>query len=191
MATTLERYRALSDRFGAVVDTLPSSGWDAQSACEDWTGRQVVEHVMDTTRDFLARQNLDLGPRPDIADTADPAAAWHAHDLAVRALVADEAVATREYDGWFGRTTIGETLVGFYGFDLLVHRWDLAQAGGLDERFTDEELDALEASVEGFGEHLYDEGVCRPAVPVPAGADRQAHLLGRLGRLERRAGVPA
>ncbi len=181
MATTLERYRALSDRFGAVVDTLPSTGWDAQSACEDWTGRQVVEHVMDSTRDFLARQGLDLGARPELTD---PAAAWHAHDLAVRALVADAAVATREYDGYFGRTTIGDTLVGFYGFDLMVHRWDLAEAGGLDERFTDEELDTIEKSIEGFGEHLYDDGVCRPAVPVPDGADRQTRVLARLGRRE-------
>lgn len=179
MTTTLERYRALADRFGAVVDALPTTGWDARSACDEWTGRQVVEHVMDTTRDFLSRQGLDLGPRPD---PADPVAAWHAHDDAVRAVVADESVAGREYDGYFGRTTIGETLVGFYGFDLVVHRWDLAEAGGLDERFTDEELDALERSADGFGEHLYDDGVCRPAVSVPDDADRQTRLLARLGR---------
>lgn len=185
MTTTLERYRALSDRFGAVVDIMPGAGWDARSACEDWTGRQVVEHVVDTTRDFLSRQSLDLGPRPDFAD---PEAAWRAHDDAVRALLADETVAAREYDGYFGRTTIGETLVGFYGFDLMVHRWDLAQAGGQDERFTDGEMDTLERSIEGFGDHLYDDGVCRPAVPVPDEADRQAHLLGRLGR---RASVSA
>lgn len=179
MTTTRERYSALSDHFGGVVDTMPAAAWDAPSACEDWTGRQVVEHVMDTTRDFLTRQGLDVGPRPD---TADPVAAWHAHDAAVRALLADEAVASREYDGYFGPTTIGETLVGFYGFDLIVHRWDLAQAGGRDERFTDEEMDTLELSSEGFGEHLYDDGVCRPAVQVPDDADRQARLLGRLGR---------
>lgn len=182
MTTTLERYRALSDRFGTVVEGLPSGGWDAPSACEDWTGRQVVEHVIDTTRDFLARQGIDLGPRPDLAD---PAAAWRTHDDAVRAVLADESVAAREYDGYFGRTTIGETIVGFYGFDLMVHRWDLAEAGGLDERFTDPELDALERSIEGFGEHLYDEGVCRPAVPVLDDADRQTRVLARLGRRER------
>jgi uncharacterized protein (TIGR03086 family) len=185
MTTTLERYRALSDRFGAVVDALPASAWDAQSACEDWTGRQVVEHVMDTTREFLSRQGLDVGARPDASDAV---AAWHAHDDAVRATMADESVAGREYDAYFGRTTIGETLVGFYGFDLMVHRWDLAQAAGRDERFTDEELTTLERSVEGFGEHLYDDGVCRPAVSVPDDADRQTRLLGRLGR---RASVSA
>ena len=39
----------------------------------------------------------------------------------------------REYDGFFGRTTIGATLDNFYGFDLVVHGWDL----GLRHRTAD------------------------------------------------------
>jgi uncharacterized protein (TIGR03086 family) len=185
MTTTLEQYSALSDRLGAVVDSMPEGAWRAPSSCDDWTGRDVVAHLVDTTRNFFGRHDLDLGARPDLADPADPGAAWHAHDRAVRALVADESVASREFDGFFGPTTIGSTLVGFYGFDLMVHRWDLAQAAGRDERFGDEELDAIERAIEGFGEHLYDDGVCKPAVDVPAGADRQTKVLARLGRSAR------
>lgn len=182
MSTTLERYSALSDRLGAVVDSMAAPAWEAPSSCEGWTGRDVVAHLIDTTRRFFGRHDLDLGPRPDLADAA---AAWHTHDDAVRAIVSDESVASREFDGYFGKTTIGATLVGFYGFDLLIHRWDLAQAAGRDERFSDEELDAVEAAMEGFGEHLYDDGVCKPAVEVPADADRQTKLLARLGRQAR------
>jgi hypothetical protein len=61
----------------------------------------------------------------------------------------------------------------------------LAQAAGRDERFGDEELDAIEAAIDGFGEHLYDDGVCKPALEVPADADRQAKVLARLGRQAR------
>lgn len=182
MSTTLERYSALSDRLGAVIGAMPDEAWGAPSSCEGWTGRDVVAHLVDTTRNFFGRHDLDLGPRPDLTE---PAAAWHTHDDAVRALVADESVASREFDGFFGRTTIGATLVGFYGFDLMVHRWDLAQAAGRDERFSDEELDAIEAAIDGFGEHLYDDGVCKPALEVPADADRQAKVLARLGRQAR------
>lgn len=182
MNTTLERYSALSDRLGAVVDATPEQAWQARSSCEDWTGRDVVAHLIDTTRDFFGRHDLDLGPRPDLSD---PAAAWQAHDGAVRDLVSDESIASREFKGFFGPTTIGATLVDFYGFDLMVHRWDLAQAAGRDERFSDEELDAIEGAIEGFGEHLYDDGVCKPGVEVPADADRQAKVLARLGRRAR------
>jgi len=100
----------------------------------------------------------------------------------MRELLADPDVAGITYDGVFGTTSVGDSIVTFYGFDLVVHRWDIAAAAGLDERFRDEELDLLETSAEGFGEHLYDEGVCRPALPPPVGADRQERILARLGR---------
>ena len=114
--------------------------------------------------------------------STDPGGAWRSHDDVVRALLADPAVASLEYDGVFGRTTVGASLVTFYGFDLVVHRWDIATAAGLDESLGDSELDMIESSADGFGDHLYDEGVCRPAVAAPAGADRQTRVLARLGR---------
>jgi hypothetical protein len=100
----------------------------------------------------------------------------------MRELLADPAVAGMEYDGVFGRTTVGQSLVAFHGFDLVVHRWDIAVAAGLDERLGDDELDMLERSADGFGDHLYDDGVCKPALTVPDGADRQERVLARLGR---------
>ena len=59
---------------------------------------------------------------------------------------------------------------------------DLTQAAGRDERFDDAELDVIEGAADGFGEHLYGEGICKPALAAPADADRQAHVLARLGR---------
>jgi hypothetical protein len=100
----------------------------------------------------------------------------------MRELLADPAVAGMEYDGVFGPTTVGASIVAFHGFDLVVHRWDLATAAGLDERLTEAELDLVDRSADGFGEHLYAEGVCQPALTVPDGADRQERVLARLGR---------
>lgn len=192
MSTTSTRYAALADPFGAVVDSLDRTDWDAASPCEGWSARDVLDHVMTTQRDFLGQHGIDLGsggdsPGSPAADSADvdPGAVWGSHDARLRELLADPAVEGLEYDGVFGRTTVGAAIMTFYGFDLLVHRWDLAQAAGHDEVLDAAELDTIEASADGFGEHLYGEGVCRPAVEVPAGSDRQTSVLARLGRHRR------
>ena len=46
----------------------------------------------------------------------------------------------------------------------------------------DDDLSEMEAAVDGFGDAIYSEGVCRK-VEIPAGADRQTTLLARLGRV--------
>ena len=189
-ATTdvLDTYTRLADAFGAVVDRVPTDRWDAPSPCEGWSAGDVLAHVVTSQRGFLADHGIDASTSHNLdvddpdGSTTDLRAAWHAHDDRMRELLADPAVAGLEYDSVFGRTTVGRTIVAFHGFDLVVHRWDLATAAGLDERLTDDELDMLERSADGFGEHLYDDGVCAPAVPVPDGADRQERLLARLGR---------
>lgn len=172
-----QQYARFADPFGAVVGQVPD--WDAPSPCEGWSARDVLGHVVQTQREFLGSHDVDLGDAPDLAD---PAAAWRQHDRDVRSALADDTVGSREFDGYFGRTTVGETLTRFYGFDLMVHRWDLARAAGRDERFTDDEIVALDAAADGFGEHLYAEGICKPGVTAPEGAGRQQRLLARLGR---------
>jgi uncharacterized protein (TIGR03086 family) len=176
----LQAYSRLADRFGDVVDRLDDADWERPSPCDDWSAREVLRHVVSTQRDFLAQRGVDASTAVDLQ--TDPRAAWHAHDDRVRALLNDPAVASREYDGVFGRTTVGASIVTFYGFDLVVHRWDIAAAAGLDERLDDAELAMIESSADGFGEHLYDDGVCKPAVQVAADVDRQTRVLARLGR---------
>ena len=80
---------------------------------------------------------------------------------------------------------MGANLVRFYGFDMLVHRWDVAQAAGVDAGLTADELDRIERGADGFGDALYLDGVCRPGVEAPADADREARVLARLGRTAR------
>ncbi len=176
MSDHRDSFHQLADRFTAVLDGLPSSAWAAPSPCAGWTAADVVGHVVDTQRDFLAKQDVDLGPRPD----GDPGALWAAHHAAV--LAVDDDVWHREYAGFFGPTTVGATLTDFYGFDLVVHRWDVGRAVGRDVRFSDAELDDVERSIASFGEHLYGEGICAGPVPVPDGADRQTRVLALLGR---------
>jgi uncharacterized protein (TIGR03086 family) len=169
----------LTDRLGAVCDRVAPRLWDAPSPCEEWTARDVLSHVVGTEREFLGKHGVAL-PEVDLAD--DPAAGWHMHADALRTAVADPDLTAREYDSYFGPTTIGDTLMRFYGLDLVVHRWDIATAAGLPERLADDELALVETCTEGFGDMLYAEGVCRAGVQAPSGADRQARVLATLGR---------
>lgn len=180
----LGSYVRLAGAFGSVVDRVPASAWDAPSPCEGWSARDVLDHVVQSQRGFLAERGIDATTPADLdADrSTDPSGAWRAHDERMRELLADPTVAGTEYDGVFGRTTVGQSIVAFHGFDMVVHRWDIAVAAGLDERLTDDELGMLERSADGFGDHLYDDGVCKPALTVPDSAGRQERVLARLGR---------
>ncbi|WP_395695898.1 maleylpyruvate isomerase N-terminal domain-containing protein [Nocardioides sp.] len=164
-----------ADRFSATVEA--TTDWSAPSPCAGWTAADVVDHVVDTERQFLAGHDVELGDRPG----GTPAELWAAHLVAVRPRLTPDLLA-REYDGFLGRTTIGATLDHFYGFDLVVHGWDLGSSNGRPTTFTDDELDAVEGAFEAFGDHAYDDGVFTGPIDAPEDASRQARLLARTGR---------
>lgn len=183
-ATTHDLYSAADDRLREVLDAV--TDWDAATPCKGWVARDVVAHLVETERQFLG-EHADLGDDAGVADgegapLADPADAWSTHADRVRAALADSALAATEYAGFFGPSTLGYTFRTFYVFDVLVHRWDLAQAAGVTTAWDDGELDLLDAATAEMGEAIRMEGVCGPAVEVPADADRQTRMLGYLGR---------
>jgi len=180
MNPTAARYDAADRPLTELLDAVPATRWASPSPCSGWTAADVVAHLIDTQRDFLATHGVELGAAPDVA--ADPAAAWREHAKQVTVALADGAVAAREFDGFFGRTTVGAALEQFYVWDMLVHRWDIARATGDDDGLTAEELDRIEAGADSFGPALHMEGICGPAVDVPPDADRRTRVLSRLGR---------
>lgn len=155
-----------------------TTNWTAASPCEGWAAVDVLNHVIDTQRDFFAEHGFDLGTRPD----GDPAAVWRGHTDSVQARLADPATGATKFDGFFGPTTVAAALDTYYGFDLLVHRWDIARSQRVAEVFSDAELDAIEAAAESFGPALRMEGICGPAVDVPDGVSRQQQVMAFLGR---------
>jgi len=177
---TSERYAEANAPLTRLLDAVPVDRWDRPSPCEEWVARDVVRHLIQTQRDFLSGRGIDLGPAPDT--DSDPAAAWRAHARRVGDLLARPEVAMAGYDGYFGPTTVGDTVGQFYVPDMVVHRWDIASAVDADPTLTDDELDRMEASIDSWGEAMYTAGICKPAVEPPADASRQTVLLARMGR---------
>lgn len=177
--TSAPTFATLAERFGATVDEVAALDLDRPSPCEGWTAADVIEHVVSTQRDFLAEHGHDFGAR---ADDADAAATWHAHAAAITGLLDTPGVADATFDSPFGPTTVGRALSDFYGFDLVVHRWDLARSVGVPTTFTEAEMDMVEANIQAWGDHLYMEGVCTGPVEVADDADRADRLLALTGR---------
>jgi uncharacterized protein (TIGR03086 family) len=180
MNATAMQYAAADRPLTALLDAVPATEWENPSPCAGWTAQDVVGHLIDTQREFFTSHDVDLGPAPDVA--SDPAAAWRLHAGRVARALADDDVPATRFEGFFGPTTIGATLEQFYIWDMVVHRTDVARATGTDAALTDAELDRVEAGADSFGPALYMDGVCQPAVDVPADADRTTRVLGRLGR---------
>jgi uncharacterized protein (TIGR03086 family) len=178
MTTSAQDFTARADAFATILDRADGR-WDAPTPCDDWTVRDVVVHAIETERDFLKRQDLSPGPAPDLGDLPS---AWREHAAAVAAVLSRDGVAEKEYDGYFGRTTIAATMADFYGWDLVVHGSDIARATGQEWSVTDEEAAALHRTADGWGDALYSDGVCAEAVPVPDDASASDRLLARLGR---------
>jgi uncharacterized protein (TIGR03086 family) len=177
---TATRYAAADRPLAELLDAVPASGWASPSPCAGWTAGDVVGHLVQTQREFLTGHGADLGPAPDTA--SDPASAWRSHAERVAGALADDALPGTEFQGFFGTTTVGAAFEQFYVWDMLVHRWDLARTVGADAGLTDAEIDRIEAGADGFGPALYMDGICRPALDVPASADRPTRVLARLGR---------
>ena len=178
MTETAQQFTERAAAFAAILDGARPQ-WDAPTPCEGWTVRDVVDHAIDTEREFLERHELRPGPEPD---RSDPLGAWRAHAAAVADVLGRDGVADQEYDGYFGRTTIAATMADFYGWDLVVHGSDIARATGQDWSVSDAEAASLHATADGWGDALYSEGVCGEAVEVDGDATVSERLLARLGR---------
>lgn len=180
MNSTATQYQNAHRPLAAVLDAVPAESWTNPSPCEGWSARDVLGHLIETQRQFLAGHDIDLEEPPDM--DVDPAAAWRNHAKRVMEAISDDAIAQTAYDGHFGPTTVGATLEQFYVWDMLVHRWDIARSVGGHSSLSEAEIDRIERGTDSFGEALYMDGVCRPGVEAPADADRAVRLLARLGR---------
>ncbi len=177
--SSAQDYRAKSAAVATLIAGASDADWSAPSPCEGWDAADVIDHMVSTQRDFLTGQDLDPGSFDAAAEWTE---AWSRHTAHVAGLLDDPQVAEHQYNGYFGPTTIGETIAQFYGWDMLVHRWDIAQAMGRDASLSEGDLDEIGTGLEGFDEALYAPGICKPALDVDADAPTLVKVMALLGR---------
>lgn len=176
MTDTLQMWRDHATPFTTVVDKVQD--WAAPSPCQGWSAADVLTHVIETQRDFLTDRGLAL---PHLA-ASDPVPRWQEHTALVEDLLADPGVGEQQYVGFFGPTSVAESLQLFYGTDLLLHRWDLARSQGDQEVFTASELAEIRTALDAYGEAAYLPGIFANPLPTQPGADEQTVVLALTGR---------
>lgn len=175
-----QRHRRIAQRFGSAVAGVAPGDWEASSPVAGWTARDVVDHLIEWSRGFLASGvGVELPAGPSV--TVDPAGAWAAHAAAVQDLV-DEPGDRVLSNPHTGEVPLAEAIDRFYTTDVLLHTWDLARATRQDDKLDEAECADLLASMEPLDQVLRDSGHYGPRVPVPDDAPVQQRLLGFIGR---------
>ena len=180
METTSDRYRRLSSAFATTVEAVPDTAWSNPSPCPGWSARDLVRHVVDSQNLFLGLVGRPPVDAPSVDD--DPAAAWSVTSSAIQHDLENPATAGAEFDGFFGRTTFATAVERFLCLDLVVHRWDLARAAGLDATIDPDDAEFVMDGAAGMGEGLRGPGAFGAALEAPAGAGVPEQMLAFLGR---------
>lgn len=184
----LDSYRHAQDGFDVVLAEVRPGGWEAPSACAEWTVRDVAGHVIwgqhrlrtwATGEDYAEHAGAPGAPRPGVLTGDDPLATWRAARTASVAALTDEALArTTEIPG-IGEIPIAG-LIPLLITDLLGHTWDIGHALGasvrLEPALVPVAFDWARANVQRR------PGFFGPELTPPDGADEQTRMLAFLGR---------
>lgn len=178
MSDAGEWHRTVADAFtDRVRDT---TDWDAPAPVDGWRARDVVGHLTSWFPAFLAS---GTGIEMPTGSGADPAADWAAQAAAVQTLLDDPATAGVVLrNPHIGEMPLPDAITNIYVSDVFMHTWDLARAGGLDDRLDPEFCAQLLGGMESMDEILRSSGQYGPRVPVPDDASPQDRLIGFIGR---------
>lgn len=181
----VELFERAVTRFGGQVAVI-GDRWTAATPATEWDVRALVNHVL--SEDLWAPPLLSGATLVEVGDRFegdqlgnDPEAAWTAAAAPAVAAVTEPGALDRTVHVSFGDISARE-YVSQLVCDHVIHGWDLARAIGavelIDDELVDFAYDYLAPQVEGWR----SAGAFGPEVEVPAGAGRQAELLGLTGR---------
>jgi uncharacterized protein (TIGR03086 family) len=165
--------------------------WSNQSPCEDWTARDVVEHIVDMHAAMLRPLGRRLGHAASVAQ--DPLAAFRSARADVLAVLDDPDLAEAMVDTPSGHMAASQYIDKVLSDDLPLHGWDLARATGQDDSIDPHDVERIWATITALPDELltafrtpdaFGPGVkvLGPEVKVPDDAALQDRLLGLLGR---------
>lgn len=177
--TIASQYQRLASEFADTVGEVNVHTWNDPSPCAGWSALDVLRHVIDSHAMVLGLVGDELWPGPPVG--SDPLGAWISASDQLQARLDNPTAAVDPIEGEPG-TTFEQAVDQLLPLDLIIHRWDIATAAGLDATISATDLADARRMAEALGDDLRGEGVFGPPLEPPAGADDQARLLAFLGR---------
>jgi uncharacterized protein (TIGR03086 family) len=174
------RYQRVAAQFDARVRAMPDGAWNNPAPCDGWVGRDVVGHLVEWVPAVIGAAGIEF---PAMDWHADPVGAWTALDTTLQAALDDASTAHRTFNaGPSGEMTVESAIGMLVVGDILVHTWDLARAGGLDEHLPSDIVSEMLIGMEPLDAMLRESGHYGPRVPVADDADDQTKLIAFTGR---------
>jgi uncharacterized protein (TIGR03086 family) len=188
MTEISERFRRVADGLTTTIAAVPEGAWGNPSPCREWTGRDVLAHLVDWLPGpgfLLGTFGVETRPLPSVDD--DPVEAWAAVRDAIQDGLDDPAVAQRIEDcGPPGQLSFEAAVDMTCTPDVLIHTWDLAQAAGVDVELDADEIARQAAGIAqmppGVDEAMRASGHFGPRIEVPEDADALTRVLAFNGR---------
>ncbi len=169
MSANLRVFTEAVYAFDAVVARMPADAWDNPSACEGWSGRDVVEHQCAVLNGVTAMATTGEMARPaPPEDVSDPVATWRRTRDDLLAALDRPGVLQQKGPFWFDLPDIDAT-IGFVTWDPMTHAWDLARCADLDPALNPALVERVLAQVEQRTDQLSGSG--RTAAPLAVDAD--------------------
>lgn len=182
MSENLRNFTTAVYGFDAVVQRMPADAWDAPSACEGWSGRDLLQHqcaVLNGVAAVASTGQMAKPTPPD--DVSDPVATWNACRSELLAALDAPGVLQQEGPFWFDAATV-DAMIGIVQWDPLGHTWDLAQTCGMDACIDEQVAEASLQTILSMQPMLEETGRTAAPVDVPADAPASARFLGAIGR---------
>src|SRR3954452_6466016 len=169
----LDLYRQASawtaEKIGGAKDL------DAATPCDEWSMRDLLNHMLDTQRYFLGAARGEAGappgPNPPNVVSANPRQDFER--------IQADVVDAFSQDGVVEKT--GPAL-GIASADQLLDGWDVARATGQDDSMPEGLAEASYSVIHGRLTDEQRKGAFKPEVPVGENATPQQRLLAYTGR---------
>ena len=182
MSENLRNFTAAVYGFDAVVQRLPEDAWDKPSACEGWSGRELLQHQCGVINGVAAIASTGQMAKPSPPeDLSDPVGTWNATRNGVLAALDQPGVLNQEGPFWFDAQTVDD-MIGVVMWDPLAHSWDLAQTCGADACLNEEVSATCLTGIEARQSMLVETGRTAEPVEVPSDAPASVRFLGATGR---------
>ena len=169
-----------------VVVGLDPTRWETSTPCEEWTIRELLNHVIAgnwwAARLASGASISDVGTELDGDQVGDnPRGSYDASaDAAARAFEAPgalEAPCAVSYGPVPGSVYAGHRFI-----DVLIHGWDLAVASGQDSTLASDLIKGAWQVLEPQLDMLRSSGMFGDDLEIPGDADAETRLLMTLGR---------